>query len=148
MFSPKCNGFYMWALATPVVTNSHRCAQQAHGLRQLNSRFCVCNMGVCLSVCLSVYLPFTGWGRKADIGKGRNRELETWEGSWDFTVAFGLPAFLILRMWCGVGWHGAACILMLILVPEDLIAPEMRESKCRSKWHYVTFNPKLFLIGY
>lgn len=40
---------------------------------------------------------------------------------------------------CVVGWPGTACVLMLIVVPGDLVAPETRESLC-------DLAPELFLI--
>lgn len=50
------------------------------------------------------------------------------------------------RQWTVVAWPDVVCILMLILVPQDLVSPETRESSHRSSgamWPW----PLLFLIA-
>lgn len=79
MFSPKCNGFYTWALATPVVTSSHRCAQRAH---QLSGKVAfVCEpwklLSVCLSVCLYFHHSLGEVERRTSVKEEIERELET-----------------------------------------------------------------------
>ena len=45
-----------------------------------------------------------------------------------------------------VGWPDASYILMLILVPQELVAPEIRESAIDPMMQ-CGFVPNLFLIG-